>query len=222
MKKNWLIIVVIIILLLGLGGFFILSSNKTPTASKATDNSRMGQSVTKPATNSVISSIKDALMGSQSLSCNFTDERGIQTTSYIKNGMIRADIVASDPKQSGSFLMRDKKMYFWNAQKQGFMSEFTPNYDEIAQDMSASKSAPQQNEEMIKSLEKYKESCKPVAVDENKFAVPTDITFTDMSKMMKAPPVRTGVEPSIDQKQIENMMKQYTPNTTPPAENQGY
>ncbi len=222
MKKNWIIITVVVVLLLALGGFFFLNSSKTPTADKTNDASRMGQSVTKPATNSVISSIKDALMGSQSLSCNFTDERGFQTTSYIKNGMIRADIVASDPKQSGSFLMRDNKMYFWNAQKQGFMSEYTPNYDEIAQDMSSSKSA-SQNEEMIKSMEKYKESCKPVAVDEANFAVPTDITFTDMSKMMKAPPMRTGVEPSIDQKQIENMMRQYAPNTTPGAsENEGY
>lgn len=116
MNSKIIIAVVALILILGVGGFLLVGKSKAPTQSQTTS-----AQPTQPTQNNIFTSIKDALSKSISLQCSFTDETGRKITSYIKNGAVRADIVATDPKQSGSVIVaKDKKVYFWNG-KQGFV-----------------------------------------------------------------------------------------------------
>ncbi len=217
MNRNTVIIgAIILVLLVSAGGFFLMNQNIAP-AEKAQDAKMAAVSPTQSP--KMISSIKEALMGSASFSCSFSDDAGNTTTSYIKNGMVRSDTIAQDPKQSGSVLLRDKKMYYWNGDKTGFMSELPEDYDQGTMPTGSKPSASQgsaQQKAMMENLEKYKESCKETNVADITFAVPTDVNFTDYSRMMKSAGGKAmGAEPTIDQKQIQQMMKQYAPQTTP-------
>ena len=206
-----IIAIVAIVLLLAGGGFLLLNSSKTPANNSENSAAKTSQSV--PEENkSAITSIKDALMSSASLSCDFTDKEGRKTTSYIKNGMVRADVMGSDDAEdNGSFLLRDKKMYFWNAKKQGFMSEAPDDYADKKEDVAENQGA-EQKKDMLENMEKYKESCKQATVADSLFTVPSDVKFTDYSSMMKASGSKgTGAEPTIDQKKVEELMKQYAP-----------
>lgn len=168
-----------------------------------------------PTSGSVISSIKEALAGSQSLQCDFTDENGRKTISYMKSGMIRTDFQAADPKQSGSMIAKDKKLYFWNG-KTGTMMAFDIEamMEKVTQTpkVSTVTNTGQKPEDFVDSLEKYKQSCKPASVDSALFTPPTDVKFTDLSSMMKAgaQTVPSGAVPSaMTEEQIKALQEKY-------------
>ena len=199
MSKNLIISAVVVVILLG-AGYMILGNKKSAPGASQTAAPTTTES-------SVISSIKDALAGGQSLQCNYADEDGRTTAAYIKNGMVRADMTASKPEESGSVIVKDKKVYFWNAQG-GFMMEMT---DEMMEQGEKTAKESTQGQDTIANLEKYKESCKTATVDDSLFTPPANVKFQDMSSMIKnAMPSGTKAMPSgYDQKQVEELMKQY-------------
>ena len=74
--------VLVVLLILGVGGYFYMSSKGAlPKASIGTDSNNSGSNV--------FTSIKDALSKSLSLKCVYKDEKGTQTTTYIKGGAVR-------------------------------------------------------------------------------------------------------------------------------------
>lgn len=188
-----ILIVLVLVLLIGGGAFFYLSNSKKGTPSSSSSN---------PVENT-FSSIKDALSKSVSLQCNFTDETGRKTTSYIKNGAIRADIEAQKEEESGSVIVKDKKMYFWSKES-AFMMDLSST--EVT-------GTPQNQEnDLMAGLEKYKESCKPAVVSDDLFNIPSDVKFQDFSQMMKdAQKAMPSAMPSIDQSQYQQYLKQLTP-----------
>ncbi len=198
MNKN-IIIGAIILLLAGGAGFYFFSKSKTI--------STQSPAAVQPET-SVFTSIKDALAKAISLECDFSDQTGHQTKSYIKNGAIRADITAADPKQSGSVIIKDQKMYFWNSVG-GFTMDVpnespTPGANAKATANPSGLSAAG----MIASVEQYKDSCKPSVVSDDLFTPPANVKFQDFSKVMQqTAPAVTGV-PTIN-------YQQYLPSTTP-------
>lgn len=151
-----------------------------------------------PATNSIFGSIQEALSKDLTLQCNFTDQSGKQTTSYIKHGQVRADIVSSDPKQSGSVVVKDKKVYFWNSTI-GMMMNL-PDEAETAgmvkQATGVTPGATNEGGDMLAALEKYKDHCKPAVVDDSLFTPPANVKFQDLSKMMPSG-APTGMMPSV-------------------------
>ncbi len=184
------VILGIVALLLVGGGAYYFMSNKSGGL-PSTTSTPSGQT-----TGSVFSSIKDALSKSLSLECSFTDTEGRQTKSYVKNGAVRADITAPKVEDSGSVIVKDKKIYFWNS-KGGFMMEVPETTPGAGQPSGTGSQAQAGN--VLDTMEKYKSSCKPGVVADNLFIPPTTVQFQDFSKMMQpsAPPVGAAV-PTID------------------------
>lgn len=143
-------------------------------------------------------SIRDALSKSISLECELTDSEGRNTKAYIKNGAVRADMTDPDPNNSGSVIMKDKKIYIWNG-KEGFMMELPdePNA------MSESGSETTQGDQILDDLENYKDNCKPAIVSDSLFTPPADVTFSDMQKMM---------EGQMSEDEMKELMEKYGGN----------
>jgi len=113
MKK--IVPVLLILLLLGVGGYFLMNSRgSVPKNNIGTSN--------KNSDSNVFTSIEDALSKSMSLKCVYKDEKGVETTTYIKGGSVRVSMVSTDDKeQPNSIVMKDKKMYMWNETTKGVL-----------------------------------------------------------------------------------------------------
>jgi hypothetical protein len=207
--------VILVLLLLGGAGYFLMGKNMTKPAS----TSNTMEPKASPTTAGMFSSIKDALSKSISLQCDYSDETGRKTLAYIKAGTIRTDISGGKTAQeNGSIIIKDKKMYFWSGKK-GYTFEFDmTKMMQNAPKVSPSEKTPstpgQSGSNMMQDLEKFKQYCKPAVVDDKLFVVPTDVTFTDMSKMipsgaMMPKPSGTAAPTGMTQEQIQEMMKKY-------------
>lgn len=183
MKK--LLPVVVLVILFGAGGFFYLNSRgMVPKLS--------GSNTTNQAGSGIVSSIRDALTGSKSIKCVYTDEQGIQTTSYVKNGAVRVMMTATGDSPD-NILMKDQTMHMWSAiGKTGFIYKLEKSTDKIAEDSEkgekvengeGAKNGDDQQESVLAEIEKYKNSCKAEAVDDSLFVIPTDVKFQDMDSL---------------------------------------
>lgn len=205
-SKTGVILAVVIILLLIVAFFFIKKPGTGPAGGAQTTGSN------------AFTSIKDALSKSLSLECSFTDEQGRQTKSYMKAGAVRTDFTAAKTEDSGSVIIKDKKMWFWNsAKKEGMMMEVpdvkSEDLPKVTQPQSTEDNSADPSDIMA-SLEKFKDSCKPGVVSDSLFTPPSDVKFTDYSQMMKdmqkvIPTGTQGGAPQFDQSQVEKMMQQY-------------
>lgn len=198
MKK--VLILVILVVLLGAGGYYLYKHNKTyvqPTA---------------PTTSSgnVFTSIQDALNRSLSLSCDFTDANGVHTVAYIKNGAIRADVTGKTPQESGSMIMKDKKIYYWNSSMAIMMDVPSITVTPGPTESPASSNA---GEVTMNSLEQYRQHCKVATVADNLFALPANVKFSDASQMMKGLPtnVPTSSSTSTGGYAVPTQYQQYLP-----------
>ncbi len=186
-KIGFGVLVAILLLIIGVGVYYKFAPKNNVSLEKASSKS----------SRNVISSIQDALSKSISLECHFTDDQR-QVVSYIKNGAIRADITSPDPQQTGSVIVKDKMVYFWNSTMGMKMTlpELSPT--EAKQEGTPTNDP---NANVIAMLEKYKDSCKPAVVADTLFTVPTTVKFQDMSAMAHP----TG----MTQEQMQQMMQQY-------------
>lgn len=172
------------------------------------------QTSPKPTNANVFSSIKDALSKSVSLQCDYTDDSGRKTIAYIKAGAVRSDYTGKTAQESGSIIIKDKKMYFWNG-KQGMMIQVDPSEMMGSITPSAQKTPSEQQKpgDVVNTLEKFKESCKPSVVADSLFTPPTDVKFTDFSEIMKTstkqitPGVTVGG--AMTEEQIKALQQQY-------------
>ncbi len=198
MKKKYLIIAVVLVIAVG-GGLLFVMNNKSNSVDKMTGKPEQS--------NNSFSSIKDALSKSVSLTCDFTDEKGNHVQTNIKNGAVRADITSDDPQNSGSTIIKDKKMYFWNAKTAMMIDmpdvEVTPGTQNTQQSNTENGNS---NQDILKEMEKYKSSCNPAVVADSLFTPPTDREFTDYSKMMP-PAAQNGSE--VNPEEYQKMMQQY-------------
>lgn len=196
MKK--LLIVVVILLALGGGGYY-LYSNQMQKSGSATQQS-----------GGVFGSIKDALSKSLSLQCSFDTEDGTKVAAWMKAGAVRVDSDAKDAQQSGSYIMKNNKLYFWQkGAKEGTMMEFsepsvTPGKTQEAEP-TGSAAKDNQGDNVLGMLEKFKDKCKPAVVGDDLFTPPAGVKFTDFSKLV--PTGAAGGQPS--EQDIQKMMQQY-------------
>ncbi|HET9946830.1 MAG TPA: hypothetical protein VFQ63_02090 [Patescibacteria group bacterium] len=206
--KVAVIVGVVILALLGVSGYFLLSHNATKSLVNPTQSE-------KPKEASVFNSIQDALTKSLSLKCDYTTGT-MHNVAYIKNGQVRSDFSDSkDQSQSGSVIVKvsDKKVYFWNAQKMGFVfampdiSKITPGATSAGSPSGSQNSA----QNMVGDLEQYKKYCQSATVDDSLFVVPTDVKFTDQSEMMKAftTGAPAGGSPGSNAQNYQQYLQQY-------------
>lgn len=195
--------VVVVLLLLGVGYFFM---------NKSGSNGGSLMSGTQTQTGKLsFTSIQDALSRSLSLECTFTDDAGRQTKTYMKAGAVRTNFTGSKADESGSMILKDKKMYTWNdTTKEGFMME-VPDLKITPVQNSASGAGKGANPaDALAMIEKYKSSCKPGTVADSLFTPPAEIKFTDYSSMMKD--LQKVVQPSsgaVNEESIKQMMEKY-------------
>ncbi len=173
MNKNLLILIGGIVVVAAVGGFLFLQGNSTGN---------------KGSLNNIAENLQASLTGSGSMKCEFTDEGGQHTVTYIKDGKIRADF--SGGEKEGSMIFKDKAMWSWeHATKQGVTMEF-PEIDESDEtpDVAFGTNSREGKKEIEEQVEKYKDSCKNEQISDDLFTPPTDVTFQNMSDFMNAVP----------------------------------
>lgn len=145
----------------------------------------ISNSKTTPESKSIFTSVKDALSKDISLICEFKDDTGASTKSYIKNGAVRISTNNESSKnQSGEIIMKDKKMYMWNVKnKQGFVYDVPDSEEGDKEGVTTGESV--KSETYLDMLDKYKDSCNVSTVDESYFELPKDIKFQDMTKLLE-------------------------------------
>lgn len=184
MPKNVIIIAIVVLILLGGSAAYFLSQNNTPNEGN------------------VVTSIKDTLSKSASMECNYTEENRV-TKAYIKNGAVRIEFAGRTKEQSGNIIVVDKKIYAWSPDGKGYtidVPDVTPAPGE--QKMS-------QNDEIMQSLEKYKEYCKNATVSDSLFVPPADIKFEDYSQMMNQIAPTIGAGSGMTEEQVKEAMEKY-------------
>jgi len=210
MNKYLPVIAIVILLLIG-GGIFLASKNKSalPTANQ-------------PGTGqpNVITSIKDALSQSASLECNYSDDSGSETKTYIKSGAVRAESKVKTPEGTETYsqvIFKDKKMYTWDtATKKGVVFEVSEQTMQDAQSLQITpptgSNQQNQGETFLAEIEKYKDACKPATVSDSLFTPPTDVEFQDLSSLLKNIPTGTMSESEYPTGfDLEELKKQYSP-----------
>lgn len=193
MKRIGILVGILLLFALAGGGYYFamkaeksMLSGKTPTPTKSKET--------------VFGSIQEALAKSLSLTCDYTYNT-MHTVAYIKKGMVRADVVdTKDASLSGSVIMKDKKIYYWNAKKTGFMMALP----EASSTSSAGSNTDQSGQNTLQNLEKFKQYCKTATVADNEFVIPTDVKFTDETQTLKVAPTGTNY-----QQQMQQYMQQY-------------
>lgn len=166
MKNLKLPLIIVGVILIAAIGYFVVM-NKGSLSSNPTDV------------------VNNALTGSGSVKCEYTDEEGRQITAYVKGEKMRTEIVGGT-EGSMSMIYKDKTSWTWdNTKKQGMMfkaPEVTPAEGKEVTEVTP---ATQDSDEVKAQLEKYKESCKNQTLADSMFDPPTDVTFQDYSQMMK-------------------------------------
>ncbi|HYK09142.1 MAG TPA: hypothetical protein VEW42_06635 [Candidatus Eisenbacteria bacterium] len=215
MKKKVIVVVVVLLLLLLVGaGYYLYTKSAQKMAPKVENEEHGG----------VFNTIKDALSKNLSLECHFTSDEGVATVAYLKLGSVHVDANVGK-SDATSILMKDKKMYFWQVgSKKGTIMNvpevsITPSTTGSMQPTlsagsgSSTGQVEDKSQGLMTTLEKFKESCKPAAVADSLFTPPSDVTFTDMSQMMKAIPSSTpsGYPTGMTQQDVQKMMQQYKP-----------
>lgn len=201
MKKILPVAVVVLLLVVG---FFLKKSTKPGSFSL---NKQPGN---------VFNSIQDALSKSLSLKCVYKDEKGVQTTTYIKGGAVRVSMEGiTENEQPSSIIMKDKKMYMWNeVSKTGFT--YAINEPKVTPETDKAPAVDNKDASVLAEIEKYKDSCKTEVIADSFFVPPADVKFQDMSAftenlMKQVPTTGAGDQNTVNQDYINQLMKQISP-----------
>jgi PBP1b-binding outer membrane lipoprotein LpoB len=130
----------------------------------------------------VFTSIRDAVTRQLTLKCEYADEDGQVTTTYIKGQMVRM-VGAGTDKVKVEGLMREGKFYLWNNEnKQGMVLEMA----KLTESGSAKMGEKQINsiDDVIGVLEEKKDKCSVTSEGASMFEVPADVKFTNTSGLL--------------------------------------
>ncbi len=181
--KKILSVIVVLVLLGGAGYLYLGSKNKKSDI--PTKNANVETHNKKP----VFKSIKEALSKSMNLKCAYKDEKGIETKSYLKNGVIRMMRSTKNDKQPDNFIINKNKMYAWNDKtKKGIVFTVKKSEETIVPPSSENekempKANDNQKEATLAQFEKYKNYCKVENVDNSIITVPANVKFQDLNAL---------------------------------------
>jgi hypothetical protein len=151
----------------------------------------------------VFGSVRDAMTKKISLYCMFTDDLGRQTTTYVKNGIVRADMKGKSANDSGSVIINNGRMYFWNEQTNtGFVMRLNDDTHEFLSD-SLKMNGVASAEGVIETIEKYKDQCKVANIDDSLFTTPANIKFQDLASFSAS----GAGAPSINSTDLQKYLK---------------
>ena len=173
MKNKKVLYILLAVILLALLGYFVFNKTKL-SDDKSTSTGKEG---------GVITSIKDALSKSVSLTCEYKDEKGQTTKTYIKNGAVR---ITAEGSSQGEIIIKEDKMYIWDTNtKQGFMYKVEKPDDSVSTNQDYGSQNGVTSESILESVNQYKDSCKAGTLADSYFTVPTDVNFQDMTKILE-------------------------------------
>jgi len=172
-SKNSLPIIVIVVILAIIGAVMYFGKGKLPTTTKT---STITEGEPKQNNNgNVFQSIKDAMSKSLSLKCEY-QTGDTKTVAYIKGTAVKIDGVLSGGKKSGAIIKGDR-LWTWDIDtKQGIVMTIK---NEGTDKQTTSQ------EDIINSLEKQKQFCRPAVVSDADFNPPTDVKFQDLDSLMQ-------------------------------------
>lgn len=174
-----IVAVVVVAALLGLVAFTQLGkSSESPQEATVSKESETAQSAK--------GSLKSLLGAGKNVNCTFSyPDAGSTGTVYVSGQRMRGDFnMMVEGKTMESHMIQDETyVYSWTgSQGAKFKIEETLKASPVP-------GGQQQNVDLDKEVD-YK--CSPWAANNSMFSVPTDVTFTDMSEMMKQVPSQTG------------------------------
>lgn len=154
-------------------------------------------------------SIQDILASNVSLKCDIADDDKKSIT-YIKNGMVRADITGKTQDENTGMIFKAGKVYFWNnVTLQGFTMDVPEgSIDDLEDSIGQGGDGA---DDMIDAIEKYRDQCKTAAVADSVFVPPANVKFSSMNDMMQAKPSGDAMPSGMSKEQMEEMMKKYNP-----------
>ena len=168
MNKTIIGAVIAIVVIAGAGYWF---------THKQSGGAMMTQS---PAVPGGMMSMKDLVASGVSQKCDFSEpESGTGGTVYIAGGKVRADFTSkSQAGTIGGHMISDGTVVntWMDGMTQGFKSSFTMTQT------ASSTAAPHKG---LDPNKKTNYTCTPWSADASMFALPSGITFTDMSAMMQ-------------------------------------
>ena len=173
-------IVVAVLLILGIGGYFFVNKNQTPTGSMS------GSEAMTPGENSAQpQSFLDLLTGGAK-KCTFaetTDQTQTSGTAYVANGKIRTDIASTvaGKEMNSHMILISPTVYVWTeGQANGFKMEVSPEKPDQAMG-GTEKTPPTEGVDVQKKMDFQ---CQSWIADNSLFDLPANVEFADMSSMM--------------------------------------
>lgn len=197
---NKLIIPLIIVILL-LAGFFAYWIKMKPNSVVNEPMAQVTQAIQPTQEEkTVLSSLKDLMTQTVSQQCTYTyaDEKMGKTEGVmlVSNGKVRGSFSLTDPKgvvTSGNMINDGAFSYTWDdTTKTGMKIAMTEELKQMGEE------AVQDNPQIAEMNKKTDYRCKAWVVDASKFTPPTDIQFTDLSKMMENLNTSPGVTTTND------------------------
>lgn len=168
MKNKKKLFVIILIILALFVGFYYIKSRKDITSDSSLDSSQ---------DKGIFTSVKDALSKNLTLICEFKDDQGSTTKSYIKNGAMRITLT-DDSQEMGEVVIKDNRMYNWDRNtKKGYIYDIPESESGSDTDNKIGS--------YYEMIDEYKDFCKVSAVSDSYFDIPTDVSFQDMSKFLE-------------------------------------
>lgn len=195
-KTTRIIVAVVVLLLLAGGGYYLFarSHKNTQTAENTMPQNQMQQMTTGKK------SLFDFFSVAGSEKCTFTDKATNGSGAvYVSSGKMRGDFQSVvEGKTNQTHMINDGKfIYMWtDGQKTGYKMSLELVKKEAAQvtisPQNNSGSSGERPPSQVANMNRQADySCGSWSADESKFAVPSDITFTDYSAMMQG--VITGM-----------------------------
>lgn len=180
MNKKILIIVGVIVVL-GLGIYFAMGKKNTSDQATGNINNRLADDTNMAPTQS----LKDLILGSKALKCNYKDDT-TESTFYVADKKMRSDAsMTIDGKVlQNHTIMIDNTSYVWNeGDKTGFKMAIPAENSEA----STNSNTTGKNTE-VDLNKKANYNCSNWSKDEAMFEVPGSVEFKDLSSLIPASP----------------------------------
>ncbi len=178
-KQIIIAVIVLVLLLLGLGGYLMFGKNTAPQQNQ-TSNTTPGQQTT----NSAMNSLMNLITSGSNVTCDYnlpTDENGysVKGTVYLSQGNMRGDFVTITEGKSTnmSMIRKGNDNYIWgDAIEAGIKMTLDP------EDLQTETNEASKYVDLNKEVDMR---CNPWGVDQSKFNPPTNVKFTDYTKMVE-------------------------------------
>ncbi len=183
MKNKWLIIAIVVVLIVLVGAIgYKLMSSKSKTMPQAQMQKPTTMQTAKPQTvnrNAITGTILSLIEGGKTISCTITypDNKGTGTIYVGSNKKFAGDFNMKGTNNANvvAHMVSDGTyMYMWSAaMPMGIKMSL----------LAARNAASNTQNQSVNLNQNVSMQCNPWTVDESKFTIPTNISFTDMSNL---------------------------------------